>query len=783
MIRTLLLLLLLHITLLGVGCLSSEPSKTLHQCVDGATQVCSCEAGMEGIQSCLILDNGGSAWSECQNCVEVDTMPDILQDDSTDDTGTEDPDTSEEILEEITEDTYPDTVEDPIEDTASEIDDTEPELEEIDEIEDEVEDEIEEEIEEIEDEIEIEEEIEEIEDEIEEEIEEIEDEIDIEEIEEEIDEIEDEVEEIEDIEEEIEEIEEVEEEIEEGCSTIAEIRATPDGETDLTLCHVYVTYAFGFGYFLQSSQQGPGIRVYEGNGWEPDVRVGDLITIRVTEMTTWRDNREIVAHDDVIVETWGHNINPLVQRLTVAPGEDFADEIVLVSGALIDNISSRNVTISYGDVFNVVLRVSDDESLCVGEVMDILAVVTVFDGQWRVESMDPVDFFNINRSGCESIGRSPHPGELIINEFLADVPDSFPGSLNCTGFTGNSLTEEYIEIVNVTEDILSMAEVTISDSEGLRYTFDQTVYISPRGAILLTGGVDPECRWDLWEIQDAYLVQATNGLGLDDDGDSIYVRDKNNVPIITVNYGSEASGNVAMTLNPDLNDTNPDPVIVDGFVRHSLADTLDDSGFSPGTGICGFFEISCDRVAEGPEPGDLLINEFLADINGWELDGDANCDGVIDGSFSEDEFVELVNISNRELYMGGVFIHDETRVRHAFGHDITMSPGEVILVFGGGLPRCNSWPSDMQVFTASVGALGFNNSGDTITVKSTTGDLLLEIPFGEEAGSDQSLTLSPDLNDTDPDGWRIGGFELHGEATGADGRTFSPGTRIDGSHF
>ena len=168
----------------------------------------------------------------------------------------------------------------------------------------------------------------------------------------------------------------------------------------------------------------------------------------------------------------------------------------------------------------------------------------------------------------------------------------------------------------------------------------------------------------------------------------------------------------------------------------------------------------------------FAINEILADPAAG-LDGDANADGVRDGS--EDEFVEIVNMTGGDLFMGGWEIKDAVGLRHVIGNDVILGSGCSLLVFGGGDPATfNSDFGGAIVETASTGYLGFNNSGDTVTLIDGNGDIAAEVVYGSEGGDNQSLTRYPDVFGAD--------FWKHSDVA-TDGSLFSPGTTIDGETF
>lgn len=174
-----------------------------------------------------------------------------------------------------------------------------------------------------------------------------------------------------------------------------------------------------------------------------------------------------------------------------------------------------------------------------------------------------------------------------------------------------------------------------------------------------------------------------------------------------------------------------------------------------------------------PGPGDLLINEILADPPGSassDLQGDANGDGT--RSATQDEFVEIGSLAEYVLVLDGVRVADSQEEKFAFPGDVRLDPGKVVVVFGGGTPTGDF--GGAKVFAAS--GLALNNDGDSIVLKGAEGTLLASETYGTEAGDDQSLTRFVDL---DPDTSLV----KHSQTHNADGRRFSPGTRNDGSAF
>lgn len=174
--------------------------------------------------------------------------------------------------------------------------------------------------------------------------------------------------------------------------------------------------------------------------------------------------------------------------------------------------------------------------------------------------------------------------------------------------------------------------------------------------------------------------------------------------------------------------------------------------------------------AVAPVLPSLVINEVLADPGASVAVGDANGDGTRDAT--QDEFIEIVNTGDTEADLSGMTISDGFGLRHTFAEGTTLAAGAALVVFGGGTPTGDF--GGAQVFTASTGALGLNNTGDSVTLATVDGDTIAEFAYGSEGSSDQSLTRDPDST---------GAYVLHTDAIGAAGTVFSPGTQVNGDAF
>ncbi len=169
----------------------------------------------------------------------------------------------------------------------------------------------------------------------------------------------------------------------------------------------------------------------------------------------------------------------------------------------------------------------------------------------------------------------------------------------------------------------------------------------------------------------------------------------------------------------------------------------------------------------------LIINEVLADPI-----GDANGDGVVSGT--DDEFVELLNVTNADLDISDWKIYDSNNAapRHIFPANTILPARSAVVIFGGGTPT-GTFGGALVAKASDVNKLSLNNNGDTVTVRNATGDALAFMSYtdlgvtGSNNGG-KSLNLDPDVTGTA----RV----QHTVVAGAVG-DYSPGAKVDGTYF
>lgn len=209
-------------------------------------------------------------------------------------------------------------------------------------------------------------------------------------------------------------------------------------------------------------------------------------------------------------------------------------------------------------------------------------------------------------------------------------------------------------------------------------------------------------------------------------------------------------------------------------ITHAITTTNDTTDYPLSTVIDDVTANVTDNDAPLPT---IVINEINADISAGYT-GDANNDGV--RSSNDDEFIELVNNNGSPLDISGWTISDASSTRFTFPSGTVIPDQCAVVVFGGGTPM--GFFGGAQVFT--TGSLGFNDTGDTITIRDGSNTVIASYTYysqGESEGdNDQAITRMPDITGADP-------LVLHGQVAAgspsSSGSRFSPGTQANGTAF
>lgn len=228
-----------------------------------------------------------------------------------------------------------------------------------------------------------------------------------------------------------------------------------------------------------------------------------------------------------------------------------------------------------------------------------------------------------------------------------------------------------------------------------------------------------------------------------------------NIPITVSNYdGNQIDININVTGGTaeagDFSFTSPTALsFIANATQNITFDINDDADFDNETVIFTITETSAVTGLiisqathtvtitddETPPLPNIIINEILAD------DGviDANQDGSTAGT--DDEFVELVNLDPIPYDLTGYTIADAVGIKYTFGA-VTIPAGGSVVIFSGGTTPFTNIPG---ISDKASGGLGFNNTGDTVTLENAASTVIDTYTYANEANDDQSIGRNEDL--------------------------------------
>jgi len=398
---------------------------------------------------------------------------------------------------------------------------------------------------------------------------------------------------------------------------------------------------------------------------------------------------------------------------------------------------------------------------------------------------------------------------LIFNEILADPAIDLPGDANGDGIRSSS-QDEFVELANVSSDSLDLTGWMLGDDETINFTFPAGYKLPPRRIIVVFGGgdvtnvagYDPDLL-----LTRVFSADGKVGNGLANGGEYVIIKSADGSEDAYIAYGSKVGGgppatdattgitfefgeDIVVAANEDQSVTRSPDGNVDSaapWVQHS---TLNSSLFSPGLTVSGAAD-----VPKVLPPLSIVINEVLADPPSGSA-GDANGDGT--RSSSQDEFVELANVTDAAVDISGWRLGDDEGIGFTFPAGYIMQPRSFVVVFGGGdVTGAFGYDPDpllTRVFSAdgTIGN-GLANSGEIVLLMSDDGaydtwmaygskagtggppnvnDFEIGIDVGAPANADNSITRFPDgnINVIDP-------FVQHLTVSN---KSYSPGKTIDG---
>ncbi len=160
---------------------------------------------------------------------------------------------------------------------------------------------------------------------------------------------------------------------------------------------------------------------------------------------------------------------------------------------------------------------------------------------------------------------TPTSNTLVINEIFADPLNTSAGDANGDG-TGSLLQDEFIELYNTAETDIDLTGWKLADADQDRHTFLQGTIIPAKASLVVFGGGTPT------SIPGVVQTATTGSLSLNDNGDTVTLKDASGTVIKTVTYNTEAGDDQSIVRNPDF---------TGDFVKHTTI-TTNAVRFSPG---------------------------------------------------------------------------------------------------------------------------------------------------------------------------------------------------------
>ena len=168
---------------------------------------------------------------------------------------------------------------------------------------------------------------------------------------------------------------------------------------------------------------------------------------------------------------------------------------------------------------------------------------------------------------------------LVINEYLADPADSLAGDANGDG-TRSSSADEFVEILNRSEEPFDISGYVLSDAEAVRHVFAAGTVVPPFEAAVVFGGGTPTGSFGNAAENGMVFKASTGGLSLNNGGDTIRLQDAQGSVVQEIDFGA-AEGGAGQSINRD-----PDG---DGatFALHVMVAADGSRLFSPGSKAAG----------------------------------------------------------------------------------------------------------------------------------------------------------------------------------------------------
>ena len=144
-------------------------------------------------------------------------------------------------------------------------------------------------------------------------------------------------------------------------------------------------------------------------------------------------------------------------------------------------------------------------------------------------------------------GGSTETAGVRIQELLADPPTGMAGDVNGDG-ARDARGDEYVELTNTGDEAVDISGWALADSVTSRYRFPADTVLAPGETLVVFGGGEPGSFSGLPEGAN---VLASDGLYLNNRGDTVTVVDHTGDDIDRVEYGTNGGRDRALVRDGD----------------------------------------------------------------------------------------------------------------------------------------------------------------------------------------------------------------------------------------
>jgi len=332
-------------------------------------------------------------------------------------------------------------------------------------------------------------------------------------------------------------------------------------------------------------------------------------------------------------------------------------------------------------------------------------------------------------------------GNMVINEYQADPAAGLAGDANGDGVRSSS-ADEFVEMYNDSVSPIDISGWTLSDGTQVKHTFPGGTIVPGNCSIVVFGGNTPTGVFGFSLVQ-----VASGGLSLNNNGDSITLKNGNTSIHSLIYTSAEGNANQSITL---------DPVGSSNYVEHSSATGANGSLYSPGVNNDGSFFSGCPigdlppvvsstvpaNLASGVAVGSNITLNFSEDVtimpNAFEID----CEGSIRAWTVDGSSPTSITLNpTLDLPLGfctvtaiATLITDlDDNIDQLDGNGDTIAGDDYSFSFIVGLPDLEIWQIQGDSTASIYDGFNISSTGNIVTALGTNG-FYMQTPDARDDG-------------------------------------------------